>query len=61
MQHLKGWRTVAFNVVVAIEPVLHMTTTLDLIPPEYTSIYLTAVAVGNLLLRQVTDTKIGTR
>jgi hypothetical protein len=60
---MKGWRTIAFNVVlialtilveVGAAPELH-----DLIGPEWTRYLLLAVFVANIVLRMVTTGPVG--
>jgi hypothetical protein len=56
---LKGWKTVAFNIVAAILPVIQLTEFRDALPPEYLPWYALAIALANLALRHVTDTPAG--
>ena len=56
---LKGWKTVAFNVLAAIVPILELTEFKGLVPAEYLPFYTLAVALGNVYLRSITTTAIG--
>lgn len=56
---MKGWRTIAFNVVSAILPIMELTELRDVIPEQWVLYYVLAVAVGNIYLRTVTTTPIG--
>jgi len=58
-QILKGWKTVTFNVLAAIVPVLELTELKDVVPEEYLPFYALAVALGNVYLRSVTTTPMG--
>ena len=58
-QILKGWKTVTFNVLAAIVPVLELTELKDVVPEEYLPFYVLAVALGNVYLRSVTTTPMG--
>lgn len=56
---LKGWKTVAFNVLAAIVPILDLTELKGLVPADYLPFYALAVALGNVYLRSITTTAIG--
>ena len=56
---LKGWKTVAFNVLAAIVPILELTEMKGIVPEEYLPFYALAVAMGNVYLRSVTTTPMG--
>jgi len=55
----KGWKTVTFNVLAAIVPVLELTELKGAVPEEYLPFYALAVAMGNVYLRSVTTTPMG--
>lgn len=62
----KGWRTLLFNVLAAIIPMLDvlviigaMPETAAIIPPEWYPYYALAIALANKLLRWLTTTPIG--
>lgn len=59
LQSLKGWKTVTFNVLAAIVPILELTETKGIVPEEYLPFYALAVAMGNVYLRSVTTTPMG--
>lgn len=56
---LKGWRTVVFNVLASVIPVLQMTEVVNIVPAEYMNGYLFAVAMANLYLRWRTNSPLG--
>lgn len=55
----KGWKTVTFNVLAAIVPLLELTEMKGIVPEEYLPFYALAVAMGNVYLRSVTSTPMG--
>ena len=55
----KGWKTVAFNVLAAVVPILELTELKGLVPADYLPFYALAVALGNVYLRSITTTAIG--
>jgi hypothetical protein len=59
LQSLKGWKTVTFNVLAAIVPLLELTELKGIVPEEYLPVYALAVAMGNVYLRSVTSTPMG--
>tara|TARA_B110000503_G_scaffold13555_1_gene18415 strand:- start:567 stop:755 length:189 start_codon:yes stop_codon:yes gene_type:complete len=56
---LKGWKTVAFNVLAAVVPILELTELKGIVPEEYLPFYALVVALGNVYLRSITTTAIG--
>lgn len=56
---MKGWRTVVFNVLAAVLPVLELTELRDVLPPDWLPWYALAVAIGNVWLRSITTTPMG--
>jgi hypothetical protein len=52
----KGWKTVTFNVLAAIVPILELTEMKGIVPEEYLPFYALAVAMGNVYLRSITST-----
>ena len=59
LQLLKGWKTVTFNVLAAVVPILELTEMKGIVPEEYLPFYALAVAMGNVYLRSVTTTPMG--
>ena len=55
----KGWKTVAFNVLAAVVPILELTELKGLVPADYLPFYALVVALGNVYLRSITTTAIG--
>jgi hypothetical protein len=56
---LKGYKTILFNLLAALVPLLELTEMREVIPDNYLPIYMLAVARGNLYLRTVTTTPVG--
>jgi len=56
---MKGYRTITFNVLASILPVLELTEFKAVIPADYLPQYMLAVALVNLYLRKITTTPIG--
>lgn len=56
---LTGWKTILFNVIAAIIPVLQATDLTTVLPPDWLPYYGIAVAVGNVVLRHVTTGQVG--
>lgn len=59
MHKLKGWKTIAANVVFAIVPIMELTEVRDVIPDAYLPWYSLFVVLANLWLRKVTTTAVG--
>tara|TARA_R110000782_G_scaffold1681_10_gene6508 strand:- start:19346 stop:19546 length:201 start_codon:yes stop_codon:yes gene_type:complete len=57
----KGWKTVAFNILAAIAPILELTELEGIVPGEYLPYYVLVIALGNMYLRSVTTTAIGAK
>tara|TARA_R110000744_G_scaffold158130_1_gene274108 strand:- start:302 stop:490 length:189 start_codon:yes stop_codon:yes gene_type:complete len=55
----KGWKTVTFNVLAAVVPLLELTELKGLVPAEYLPYYALSVALGNMYLRSITTTPMG--
>jgi|TARA_R110000782_G_scaffold3228_9_gene11964 hypothetical protein len=55
----KGWKTVTFNVLAAVVPLLELTELKGLVPVEYLPYYALSVALGNMYLRSITTTPMG--
>lgn len=56
---MKGYRTVGFNVVGAILPLLTLTEWNDVVPKDYLPYWILFVSLGNVYLRTITTTPIG--
>lgn len=56
---LKGWRTVIFNSVAPILPILTLMEWTPFIPDKYLPYYMLFVALVNIYLRKKTDTALG--
>jgi hypothetical protein len=56
---LKGYRTILFNLLAAVIPVIELTELRAVVPDNYLPIYVLVLAMGNLYLRSVTTTPIG--
>lgn len=55
----KGWKTVTFNLLSAVVPLLELTELKGLVPADYLPFYALAVALGNVYLRSITTTPMG--
>jgi hypothetical protein len=55
----KGWKTVTFNVLATVVPLLELTEIKGIVPEEYLPFYALAVAMGNVYLRSITTTPMG--
>lgn len=58
---MKGWRTIVFNVLAAIVPVLELTELRAVIPADWLPWYMLGVVLANMALRYVTTTPVGQR
>lgn len=56
---LKGLRTIIFNVLSTIMPVLEMSEVTDILPDTWIAPYAIAIAVINMWLRSITTTPVG--
>lgn len=56
---MKGFKTLTFNAVATIVPFLGMAEVIEIIPPEYMAHYIVVMALGNAVLRWMTDSPIG--
>jgi len=56
---IKGWRTIAFNVLAAVIPLLELTEVQAIIPREYLDFYMLGVALANIGLRYITTSPVG--
>lgn len=54
----KGFKTIIFNVLAAILPILEASSVTDTMNDEYTALYTAAVAGANLYLRFKTTTPV---
>lgn len=59
MKRLKGLRTVAANLLTIILSVLEMSRITDYLPSDQVLWFLIALAVGNIVLRLITNTPVG--
>ena len=58
---MKGWRTIAFNILSTIIPIISLSEWNDVFPAEWLPYWLLVVAVANVYLRTITTTPIGRR
>ena len=56
---LKGYKTIIFNVLATVVPILEITEFTAVISPEYLPFYMLSIALGNMYLRSVTTTPLG--
>jgi hypothetical protein len=59
MHKFKGWKTLTFNILMALVPILEMRELLPFIPQDYMALYALVVAMGNMYLRSITTTPMG--
>lgn len=59
LNKIKGFRTLAINVLLTIMPILDMSEILDVLPDGYEAPYAIMIAMINLWLRTITTTPIG--
>jgi len=56
---LKGYKTIAFNLLASVVPLLELTEIKSIVPDDQMPLYLFVVAGVNLLLRYLTNTPVG--
>lgn len=56
---LKGYKTVIFNVMASVIPILELTEVRDVIPAQYLHYYALGVVLANMVLRYLTTTPVG--
>lgn len=56
---LKGWRTIAFNVLNAAVAVAAMPEVANVLPPKVLPWVMLFAALGNMYLRKITTTPLG--
>ncbi len=56
---MTGYRTLAFNFLAALLPLLEMAEITSMIPAEYLNYYIIAIALANVGLRVITTTPVG--
>ena len=59
MSIFKGYKTIIFNVLATVLPILELTELTAVIPANYLPFYVLAIALGNMCLRSVTTTPLG--
>lgn len=59
LELLRGWRTLIFNVIASVMPILELTEVAAVMPEAWLNWYLLAVAVINMWLRSATTTPLG--
>ena len=59
MNIFKGYKTIIFNVLAAVIPIMELTELSAVIPSNYLPFYVLAIALGNMYLRTVTTTPVG--
>jgi len=59
LSRLKGWRTIIFNLANAIVVVFEVVQSQYAIPENVMPYWLAIYVVGNIVLRLMTDTKVG--
>lgn len=56
---LKGYKTITFNLLAAVVPLMELTELKAVVPDDYMPVYLLVVALGNVWLRSITTTPVG--
>lgn len=56
---LKGYKTLVFNLLAAVVPLLELTELKAVVPDDYMPIYMLVVALGNVYLRTITTSPVG--
>lgn len=59
LERLRGWRTLVFNTIAGLLPVLQLTEVAAVMPDKWLPWYALTVALSNMWLRAVTTTPIG--
>ena len=57
--YIKGWRTVSFNILATILPLISVTEWKEVLPDSWLPYYVLIVTIGNVYLRMITNTKLG--
>ena len=58
MEFLNGKKTMIFGMATMLLPILEMREVTNIIPDEYTNVYMIGIAVVTMLLRIATNSKI---
>lgn len=56
---MTGYRTLVFNFLAGLLPLLEMAEITSMVPAEYLNYYIIAVALANVGLRVITTTPVG--
>lgn len=56
---MKGWRTLAFNILSAAVPILSLTEWHDALPAGWLPFWMLFVAIANVVLRMITTSPVG--
>ena len=56
---MKGWRTLGFNALAFILPLLESIDVTSVLDAKQMAVYTAGVAIGNCILRGFTNTKVG--
>lgn len=56
---LKGYKTILFNVLAAVVPIMELTELSAVVPDHYLPFYMLVIAMGNMYLRTVTTSPVG--
>ena len=58
---LKGWKTIVFNLFAAVIPIMELAEVNSIVPDKYHMYYALVVTLGNMYLRSITSTAMGTK
>lgn len=58
---MKGWRTILFNTANAVVPAMQLADAAYALPQEWMPYWIMAFILGNVILRMMTTTPVGTK
>lgn len=61
MKKLKGWRTIAANALTVVISVLEVSRITDYLDNDQALWFVAGLAIGNIVLRLITNTQVGKR
>lgn len=56
---MKGWRTILFNALAAVMPILQLTEFANVLPDTWLPWYALGLVLANMYLRSITTTRLG--
>lgn len=61
MKILKGWRTIIFNGLFTVVPILELTEFRAVLPSAWLPWYALGIVLANMFLRKITTTRMGAK